>query len=241
MVWFKAKVPQWLNALLAESFYGPCLVHDSAKKNERNIFCLDCCSSICTLCLPPHRRHRLLQIRRYVYHDVLRLRDAEKLMDCSLVQSYITNSTKVVFMRPRPVTRLFRCSPNSCITCNRSLQDPNTFCCLSCKIEHLISTQGSIATHLSEHQMEAFTELDEDNDHIITPDSVFNPPVSLPTSSGSTGSGAAAILLCTASTVEFTRKKRSSVLAPRVPVRSKVPVEAAANRRKGKPTRSPFY
>ncbi|KAK8538961.1 hypothetical protein V6N13_022103 [Hibiscus sabdariffa] len=30
--------------------------------------------------------HRLLQIRRYVYHDVIRLDDATRLMDCASVQ-----------------------------------------------------------------------------------------------------------------------------------------------------------
>ncbi|GAB2274130.1 hypothetical protein Dimus_008901 [Dionaea muscipula] len=239
-----SRVPQWLDVLLGESFFAPCSAHAYAKKNERNIFCLDCCSSICPLCLPSHRRHRLLQIRRYVYHDVLRLRDAEKLMDCSLVQSYITNSAKVVFMRQRPVTRLFRCSANCCITCHRNLQDPFLFCCLSCKVEHLITTRGTIETHLSDHQAETFTELDDVEEGHITADSVLDPPgSSLPTSSGSTGTGATAIttVLCTANSMEFVRKKRSSILAARVPHRPKPPPQTAGNRRKGNPNRSPFY
>ena len=99
------------------------------KKNEKNVYCLNCCISLCPHCLSPHRSHRLLQvslskftaiifqssllspfsflkllivrflncvlnflifvllqIRRYVYHDVLRLDDAAKLIDCTFVQ-----------------------------------------------------------------------------------------------------------------------------------------------------------
>ncbi|KAK1559372.1 hypothetical protein Q3G72_013732 [Acer saccharum] len=56
------------------------------KKNEKNIYCLDCCISICPHCLSIHNSHRLLQIRRYVYHDVIRLDDAANLVDCSYIQ-----------------------------------------------------------------------------------------------------------------------------------------------------------
>lgn len=79
-------VPQWLSTLLGEKFFKPCSVHEFARKNERNIFCLDCSCSFCPQCISPHRPHRLLQIRRYVYQDVIRLNDLEKLIDCALVQ-----------------------------------------------------------------------------------------------------------------------------------------------------------
>ncbi|GAB4857050.1 hypothetical protein Ancab_014961 [Ancistrocladus abbreviatus] len=243
-------IPEWFDVLLRESFFSLCLIHASAKKNERNILCLDCCLSICTQCLPPHRKHRLLQIRRYVYHDVLRLKDAEKLMDCSLVQSYTTNSAKVVFLKQRPLTRLFRSSRNACITCHRNLQDPYLFCCISCKVQHTLATQGSIRAHLSVHQtLETSLELD---DCQMTCDSVLDPPASLPTSSGSTTSSggqglpshwtnSTTTLLCTATTA-FVRKKRSTLSISRVPHRpTATTVGVTANRRKGMPNRSPFY
>ncbi|CAN6545756.1 hypothetical protein C1H46_015983 [Malus baccata] len=78
--------PAWLERLMAETFFGGCEVHDSRRKNEKNVFCLHCCLSICPHCLPSHRLHPLLQIRRYVYHDVVRLGDLEKLIDCSYIQ-----------------------------------------------------------------------------------------------------------------------------------------------------------
>ncbi|MBA0821952.1 hypothetical protein Goarm_018775 [Gossypium armourianum] len=79
-------LPRWLQVLLTEKFFNACVIHEEAKKNEKNVYCLDCCISICPHCLSPHSSHRLLQIRRYVYHDVIRLDDATKLMDCASVQ-----------------------------------------------------------------------------------------------------------------------------------------------------------
>ncbi|KAF7838805.1 tRNA-intron endonuclease [Senna tora] len=52
----------------------------------RRTFAAWICTSICPHCLPSHRLHRLLQVRRYVYHDVVRLEDLQKLIDCSNVQ-----------------------------------------------------------------------------------------------------------------------------------------------------------
>ncbi|XP_048228538.1 uncharacterized protein LOC8263599 isoform X2 [Ricinus communis] len=78
--------PAWLEGLMAETFFGGCGVHENSRKNEKNIFCLLCCLSICPHCLPSHHSHPLLQVRRYVYHDVVRLGDLEKLIDCSYIQ-----------------------------------------------------------------------------------------------------------------------------------------------------------
>uniref|UniRef100_A0A9I9EHZ2 B box-type domain-containing protein n=1 Tax=Cucumis melo TaxID=3656 RepID=A0A9I9EHZ2_CUCME len=79
-------VPEWVEILLGEKFFTPCSLHISCKKNDKTFFCLFCRSAICFSCFSSHRTHALLQIRRYVYHEVIRLRDAEKLMNCSLVQ-----------------------------------------------------------------------------------------------------------------------------------------------------------
>ncbi|KAF3787830.1 hypothetical protein EJ110_NYTH09522 [Nymphaea thermarum] len=58
----RAQSPAWLCSLLAEKFFTPCLLHELAKKNEKNIFCLDCVVAICPHCLSLHRSHRLLQV-----------------------------------------------------------------------------------------------------------------------------------------------------------------------------------
>ncbi|CAL9055588.1 unnamed protein product [Musa banksii] len=87
---------------------------------------------------PPHPSHPLLQVRRYVYNDVVRLDDLEKLIDCSFVQPYTINSAKAVFLKPRPQSRPPKVSGNICLTCDRILQDGFHFCSLSCKVDHIM-------------------------------------------------------------------------------------------------------
>jgi len=90
MMMMMATKPAWLEGLMAETFFSSCGIHETRRKSEKNVFCLLCCLSVCPHCLPSHRSHPLLQVRRYVYHDVVRLSDLEKLIDCSYVQ---VNST----------------------------------------------------------------------------------------------------------------------------------------------------
>ncbi|KAE9592263.1 putative transcription repressor PLATZ family [Lupinus albus] len=144
-----SNIPHWLQVLLSEKFYNACIIHEDAKKNEKNVYCLDCCISLCPQCLFPHRSHRLLQIRRYVYNDVVRLDDAAKLIDCTSVQSYYTNSAKVVFLNQRPQTRNFRGSGNICSTCYRNLQHPFHFCSLFCKVSFFFLLQIFILFNFS--------------------------------------------------------------------------------------------
>ncbi|KAF6144494.1 hypothetical protein GIB67_013138, partial [Kingdonia uniflora] len=253
-------VPQWLEVLLGEKFFNPCLVHESLKKNEKNIFCLDCCCGICTHCLTPHRSHRLLQIRRYVYHDVVRAEEIGKLIDCSYVQSYTTNSAKVVFLNQRPQARPFRGAGSICSTCERSLQDPYLFCSLCCKVQHLVKSKEGISKYLYECEFLPLSEGTKGEtsfdieDGQLTPDSILESPALLHTSSGSSSGGNAGIgegivlgcraYFCAATTV-FVRKKRSSLSAvPRNQYRPCSPtLENTVNmtRRKGIPHRSPLY
>ncbi|KAL0716542.1 hypothetical protein Bca4012_065864 [Brassica carinata] len=86
MMMMVARKPAWLEGLTAETFFASCGVHESRRKSEKNVFCLLCCLSVCPHCLISHRSHPLLQVRRYVYHDVVRLSDLEKLIDCSYIQ-----------------------------------------------------------------------------------------------------------------------------------------------------------
>ncbi|KHN25914.1 hypothetical protein glysoja_018768 [Glycine soja] len=132
------KPAAWLERLMAETFFGGCGVHQNHKKNEKNVFCLHCCLSICPHCLPSHRSHSLLQVRRYVYHDVVRLGDLENLVDCSNIQPYTINGAKVIFLNQRPQSRSCKGTANSCCTCDRILQEPFRFCSLSCKVDHMV-------------------------------------------------------------------------------------------------------
>ncbi|XP_058069071.1 protein RGF1 INDUCIBLE TRANSCRIPTION FACTOR 1-like [Magnolia sinica] len=241
----------WIFSLLSEKFFTPCLLHESSKKSEKNIFCLDCCDTVCPHCVPPHRSHRLLQVRRYVYHDVIRLDDIEGFFDCGFVQSYTTNSAKVVFINQRPQTRPFKGSASICNTCDRSLQHPYQFCSLACKVESLVRYEGSISRYLydcdymplSDFGCTQIEELKELEDGQMTPSSVLDGGMSIRTSSGSSANGDGWCLTvgCTATTETVRRKKRTK----KVPmedgiVSSSVCSTNAPRRRKGFPSRSPL-
>ncbi|KAG5251428.1 zinc ion binding protein [Salix suchowensis] len=215
-------LPPWLQALLSEKFFNACVIHEGARKNEKNIFCLDCCVSICPHCLSPHGSHRLLQIRRYVYNDVLRLDDAQKLFDSAFVQSYTTNSAKVIFLNQRPLPRPGSIRGNICSRCDRGLQCPYLFCSISCKFLPLSEPAS--------------------DDGLMTPVSFIAKTSS---SSGGYGDGGVPCrtLACTAATTETVRKKRSSLSNS---CRTMFPrdTEISANlmnRRKKAPNRAPLY
>ncbi|XP_057431942.1 protein RGF1 INDUCIBLE TRANSCRIPTION FACTOR 1-like isoform X2 [Lotus japonicus] len=140
MIMGNQKLPAWLEALYTETFFVGCSEHENAKKNEKNICCLDCCTSICPHCLPSHRFHRLLQVRRYVYHDVVRLEDLHKLIDCSNVQ--------VVFIKKRPQNRQFKGSASYCTSCDRTLQQPFIHCSLGCKVDFVVKHDKDLSPYL---------------------------------------------------------------------------------------------
>jgi hypothetical protein len=134
--------PAWLEALLSEKFFVACMKHSTLKKNERNVFCVDCNGGVCQHCVGAHRSHCLLQIRRYVYHDVIRLQDIQRLLDCSEVQTYIINSARVVFLNQRPQPRPSKGLGNACATCERSLQESYSYCSVACKVDDVVVRQG---------------------------------------------------------------------------------------------------
>ncbi|XP_064966669.1 protein RGF1 INDUCIBLE TRANSCRIPTION FACTOR 1-like [Musa acuminata AAA Group] len=150
-------MPGWLGGLVEESFFVGCGLHEDRRKNEKNIFCLGCCTSICPHCAPAHPSHPLLQVRRYVYNDVVRLDDLEKLIDCSFVQPYTINSAKAVFLKPRPQSRPPKVSGNICLTCDRILQDGFHFCSLSCKVDHIMLRGEDLSSILFRFDESDFT------------------------------------------------------------------------------------
>lgn len=76
----------WLSSLLHREFFGSCLIHKYLRKNEQNLFCIDCKLGLCRHCSTAHGLHRRIQICKYVYQDVVRLQEMQKHLDCSKIQ-----------------------------------------------------------------------------------------------------------------------------------------------------------
>lgn len=87
--YMKKKKTDWLSTLLHRKFFGSCIHHQELRKNEENVFCIDCSLGFCRHCMTAHCFHRRLQICKYVYHDVVRLQEMQKHLDCSKIQVFV--------------------------------------------------------------------------------------------------------------------------------------------------------
>uniref|UniRef100_A0A251UEJ6 PLATZ transcription factor family protein n=1 Tax=Helianthus annuus TaxID=4232 RepID=A0A251UEJ6_HELAN len=82
---------------------------------------MDCCFSLCCHCVIHHKSHRILQIRRYMYNDVLRMKEAIKIFDCSQIQR-------------RQITIPIRGSRCKCLVCGQSIKSSFAYCSMVCKV-----------------------------------------------------------------------------------------------------------
>ncbi|XP_024402424.1 protein RGF1 INDUCIBLE TRANSCRIPTION FACTOR 1 [Physcomitrium patens] len=244
--------PAWLESLLAERFFVPCAKHGAFKKNERNVFCVDCNAGVCQHCVPDHQNHCILQIRRYVYHDVIRLQDMQRLLDCSTVQTYIINSARVVFLNQRPQPRPSKGLGNACGTCDRSLQDSYAYCSVACKVDAVVSSGKDLSTLLPESGNMPYSFFTcsptrslkggkhELEDELLTDSLCDGSPTH--TSSASTGSEGIGFcgIVSTASTQLLPKKVRSGRISSMATSPKSVIFPVSVKRRKGTPHRSPF-
>ncbi|CAO2186477.1 unnamed protein product [Urochloa humidicola] len=150
-------VPEWLEALLTTRFFLACGAHPASPRNECNMFCLDCRGApppaFCYYCRAHrHAAHRVIQIRRSSYHDVVRVSEVEDVLDITGVQTYVINSARVLFLNERPQPRgagaaagKAAASPYNCEICGRALLDPFRFCSLGCKLVDTKRSNGHAA------------------------------------------------------------------------------------------------
>ncbi|XP_066309066.1 protein RGF1 INDUCIBLE TRANSCRIPTION FACTOR 1-like [Miscanthus floridulus] len=143
----RAEVPSWLELLLATQFFTICTTHFLATRNECNLFCTQCEAAPRALCCHcrscDHSTHRVIQIRRSSYHDVVRVSDIGDILDIRDVQTYIINSARVVFLNERPqlrssgvsISKASSSSSHNCKMCGRALLGAFRFCSLGCNLK----------------------------------------------------------------------------------------------------------
>mmetsp|Transcript_3625 Transcript_3625/g.9096 ORF Transcript_3625/g.9096 Transcript_3625/m.9096 type:complete len:290 (+) Transcript_3625:314-1183(+) len=152
---------KWLPALISSTnFFQSCLACQSGKKASSyqeasrrvvNFICLDCADpdGLCHACLHEHEGHRVMQIRRSSYHDVVRVNEMSKLLNTEGIQTYVINSSRVVFLKERPQSRSQKAlgtpatlagtgggGADGCLWCRRNLHDGMLYCSLACKANH---------------------------------------------------------------------------------------------------------
>lgn len=236
-------IPCWLDTLLREEFFGPCLSHPGVKQNEKNIFCLDCCMGLCCNCSSTHIGHRVLQIRKYNDHRVVKTEDMEKLLDCSSVQSYMLNRAQVVFLKARSPNKKKEKAQNqavsnkkraraqkqedqtsekNCSSCPRSLKNEFDYCSITCMVKELLRTVGSISGQLRECKFLSLPLfLEEAEEELVSGEPVLRGP----TTSSS--------IVNVATSKKKKKNKEKEEASPCAPV--------SLHRRKGIPRRSPLY
>ncbi|WIA21665.1 hypothetical protein OEZ85_000837 [Tetradesmus obliquus] len=137
----RPQLEDWLHNMLHTHFFTPCQLHKEHKKNEATYFCADCGVSstpLCGHCNGQHAGHRVIQIRRYVYCDVVRACDMSPHLDISGVQTYTINQAKVMFLNQRPQSKISKPgAPDACHTCARTLREGCSYCSLACKLQAL--------------------------------------------------------------------------------------------------------
>eukprot|EP00775_Hariotina_reticulata_P004508 gene4508-4761_t len=84
---------------LISNAYAPAPKQGSGMDPAAGPMCNQCASS------SSRKNHHIVQVRRSTYHEVLKMSEAQQLLDVTDVQPYVINAAKVLFLRPRPQPR----------------------------------------------------------------------------------------------------------------------------------------
>ncbi|KEH38903.1 PLATZ transcription factor family protein [Medicago truncatula] len=159
----------WLKNLLAiTAFFTSCEVHPNESKNERNMFCLECNDNpFCGSCIKSHHKdHRVIQVRRSSYTNVIKTIEIYKHLDILGIQTYVISNFTVVFINKRPYSQptkktigIIGCNSDYlCKTCQRNLVGPYYFCSLACKFECIKKDGGFFLSAKETEEMERLLE-----------------------------------------------------------------------------------
>ncbi|KAL6661723.1 hypothetical protein ACP70R_001107 [Stipagrostis hirtigluma subsp. patula] len=167
--------PAWLRPLLSTPFFEECPEHrGTGRATTRsatacNLFCTRCVDvgrALCSACVAAgHPGHRVVQVRKSSYHTVVKVADVAALLDMSMVQTYMINGDRVVFLNPRPVSGQGKPAAARCRLCERGLQDVDCcFCSIGCKLDGM---EGKFEVSFavpprSESESEETSESDDD-------------------------------------------------------------------------------
>ena len=134
----------WMMGLF-EEFFHPCDRHAGYSGNECKFLSFSSFSQhsfdfsiLCKHCLNDSNCFETcLQVRRYMYQNVILVEDLSELYCPSEIQAYTINGKRAVLINPRiPSPNAFVASvfKNFCFSCNVPLRSDCTFCSLSCKL-----------------------------------------------------------------------------------------------------------
>ncbi|XP_021891347.1 uncharacterized protein LOC110809748 [Carica papaya] len=154
--------PEWLEPFMQTTFFDVCPIH-AFFQIEKNAFCINCCVDICQYCLssPAHRSHKIIQIYRHVYKEVVSIPTIENYMDCSKIQQYKCNKKMVLAIKPLPHVSTAARFDVACRGCGRRLAMPSLhlYCSISCKVKVFdLKSSSSAPPFLSPNKVKKRTD-----------------------------------------------------------------------------------